>query len=156
MGLLGVSVAVALHHRRGAKRDGDEVDDDEDGGRTPTMRAEPPLSGPLEAPAAESKRDPLLDEGLFALGMSAGPIAQSRPAQKRSANASRAYRPYEEEGVEGADDVVIIERVSPEEEERRYFANLAGGDDLFAGIAAPGDATNQSAGRQKPTVAYET
>merc|ERR1712099_168502 len=98
-----------------------------------------------------------LDDGLWALGMGTGPVAKDKP-RPQSSGAPTLHRPYLGDGVDGADEVVVIERVSPEEEERRYFANLAGGDDLFAGISsadAPDPTNISGAQRQKPKVAYE-
>jgi len=114
----------------------------------------------------------VLDEGLMALGMlsrpgqavsAAGghqrqgaaldpseyPDAQRHVAPRPVADPSR---PYLEEGVDGADECFVMERVSPEEEERRYFANLSGGGgfDLFDGIAEP-----QAAPKRRPVVGYE-
>merc|ERR1712087_735164 len=105
----------------------------------------------------QSSSDPLLDQGLASLGWTSGPIAKDKPRSTYK-KAPAQNKPYLEDGVEGADDVVVIERVSPEEEERRYFANLNGGDDLFAGLASPEvDEVPKTSGAQrpKPKVGYE-
>merc|ERR1711890_200691 len=93
-----------------------EADDVESGEETPTTLAEQPWAGPHEAP---SSSHPDLDAGLRALGM----LSASTNSNTQSPAASLPLRPQRnfEEGVEGADDVVVVERVSPEEEERRYF-----------------------------------
>eukprot|EP00439_Symbiodinium_sp_Y106_P058516 s2954_g8.t1 len=74
-----------------------------------------------------------LDKGLMALGLlpsscSAGPSAPPR----REAQGARKQHPSIEN--EEVDETVEVRRVSPEEEERRYWASMAGGLDLFSGV----------------------
>lgn len=135
----------------GAKSRGAVVPQNPPAGPEEGLNAEHPKQG-LDA---EHPDPQALDEGLQALGMlsSPGSANDARVQQHRFVRESRAAanaRPYLEEGVEDADDIVIVERVSPEEEERRYFANMAGGD-LFDGIAQPDEPE-----RRRAVINYET
>eukprot|EP00928_Gymnodinium_smaydae_P078839 TRINITY_DN62903_c0_g1_i1.p1 TRINITY_DN62903_c0_g1~~TRINITY_DN62903_c0_g1_i1.p1 ORF type:complete len:274 (+),score=66.30 TRINITY_DN62903_c0_g1_i1:66-824(+) len=147
---------------------------DLDSEATPTAAAEPPSAGPEDDHLAADpfggagSRDEL-DDGLRALGMLSGPLDSHRAAAAAAAATSRArQRPEpsaaaryhaQQDGVDGAEEVFVMDRVSPEEEERRYFANLCGGDDLFGGLDAPpaeaaaGGAKRAPAAR--PVIAYE-
>lgn len=169
LGVAAITATVAAwaaHRRRRARGfGGDQALEDEDvassGAATPTGLGDPPRAGPeevgaeyLAAEEQRAERHAALDEGLRALGMlsSSGPAAangaagRQRPHVARGANA----QPYLEDGVEGAEDTFVVERVSQEEEERRYFANMAGGFDLFDGIAEA-----EQPQRRRPVVAYE-
>merc|ERR1711971_202952 len=99
------------------------------GDSTPVAIASPPNAGPQEAP---NRRDAELDAGLMALGMLSAPVAQD----DRKSIRQPVPRKFED-GVDGADETVVVERVSPEEEERRYFAMINGGQDLFSDLPAP-------------------
>ncbi|OLQ13206.1 hypothetical protein AK812_SmicGene2835 [Symbiodinium microadriaticum] len=66
--------------------------------------------------------------GLLASSCSAGPSAPPR----REAQGARKQHPSIEN--EEVDETVEVRRVSPEEEERRYWASMAGGLDLFSGV----------------------
>mmetsp|Transcript_137180 Transcript_137180/g.438680 ORF Transcript_137180/g.438680 Transcript_137180/m.438680 type:complete len:275 (+) Transcript_137180:2-826(+) len=208
---IAAAAAVAIRHRWALRQrrasESDAGSTSGSGAATPTMGAEPPAAGPERAPAVAAggprKQDPLLEEGLRALGMlsgsdggggsaSATPAPARRPpsavattaaaapaparrppaavattagAAASAAAAAKAVRQRSqatalaatmhsfEEGIDGADDTVVIERVSQEEEERRYFANL-GGADCFAGLDAP-EPEAAPAARRAPVVGYD-
>eukprot|EP00811_Abedinium_folium_P012848 NODE_21933_length_730_cov_2.298507.p1 GENE.NODE_21933_length_730_cov_2.298507~~NODE_21933_length_730_cov_2.298507.p1 ORF type:complete len:194 (-),score=55.82 NODE_21933_length_730_cov_2.298507:62-643(-) len=134
---------------------------DDDGDGTPTSLARPPTAGPAMALPA---RDELLDDALFALGMTCGPVAGREAALRHV-----AAPPREPQHPSEAEDVVYIQRVSAEEEERRYFANMAGGaGDIFGGgdddtdrdgrggAAAAGPCgCGSSSERARPVIGYE-
>eukprot|EP00927_Polykrikos_kofoidii_P021011 TRINITY_DN20038_c0_g1_i1.p1 TRINITY_DN20038_c0_g1~~TRINITY_DN20038_c0_g1_i1.p1 ORF type:complete len:240 (-),score=46.53 TRINITY_DN20038_c0_g1_i1:108-755(-) len=132
---------VAAHSGRSSCES--SADSDSDSG-TPTTKADPPSSGPRRLPHScvagkeRAPRDQLLDDGLRALGMLSGPTdlsaaekaAEAAAIRARSSEAARHHAVQTSTEIEGeeADDTIVVERVSPEEEERRYFANLGGGD----------------------------
>merc|ERR1712094_60180 len=73
------------------------------------------------------------DEGLRALGLLSSPANVQGLVPKPSvAPASRRNL----DDVD-ADDTIVVERVSAQEEERRYFAALGTCDDLFGELPAP-------------------
>eukprot|EP00929_Paragymnodinium_shiwhaense_P017413 TRINITY_DN12666_c0_g1_i2.p1 TRINITY_DN12666_c0_g1~~TRINITY_DN12666_c0_g1_i2.p1 ORF type:complete len:171 (+),score=58.94 TRINITY_DN12666_c0_g1_i2:60-572(+) len=126
----------------------------------------PPLVE-VETPTAAKTEEELeadaqaLEDGLRAMGMSSAPMDPAAAAAASAAAARRAQAVADRVGnVDDvdADDMVIIERVSPEEEERRYFANMAGGDIFGMGLgdfeaaAAPEAAAPAKA---RPVVGYE-
>uniref|UniRef100_A0A7S4QA94 Uncharacterized protein n=1 Tax=Alexandrium monilatum TaxID=311494 RepID=A0A7S4QA94_9DINO len=167
----GATAAAALALRAGSaqqrrrRRCGLAVEDClSEGSDTPRALPDPPSAGPAEAPppTAQSEHDALLDEGLRALGMMSGPVADREDRQlpmQAPASQRHSHHPYIEGGDDEADETVVVERVSPEEERRRYFANL-GGDDLFAGIDAPAGEVDYLPAEEKrsvrrPVVAYE-
>ncbi|CAK0842320.1 unnamed protein product [Prorocentrum cordatum] len=129
-----------------------------DGAETPTAAPEPPAIGPDQAApgSGDGADDHALDEGLRALGMLSG-ASLSVAALDRPARAGAPALPYDE-GVDGADDYVVVNRVSPEEEERRYFANLSGGADPFGGLPAPAEEETVPSGvrPRRPVVAYDS
>lgn len=76
---------------------------------------------PRQAPQHSACEDrAALDDDLRALGMlsCSGPALDAVAGPQSSGPSAAAARPYLQEGVEGADDVVVVDRVSPEEEER--------------------------------------
>eukprot|EP00747_Dinoflagellata_sp_TGD_P180036 gnl/TRDRNA2_/TRDRNA2_31832_c0_seq1.p1 gnl/TRDRNA2_/TRDRNA2_31832_c0~~gnl/TRDRNA2_/TRDRNA2_31832_c0_seq1.p1 ORF type:complete len:121 (+),score=18.96 gnl/TRDRNA2_/TRDRNA2_31832_c0_seq1:146-508(+) len=75
--------------------------------------------------SAKPAWDLLLDDGLRRLGMLPEPIILTQSSQAPSADTNGLVH-------EDADCVIVVERVLPEEEERRYFENLGRGyaDDL--------------------------
>uniref|UniRef100_A0A7S4QBR9 Uncharacterized protein n=1 Tax=Alexandrium monilatum TaxID=311494 RepID=A0A7S4QBR9_9DINO len=161
----GATAAAALALRRRRWHCGLAVEDClSEGSDTPRALPDPPSAGPAEAPppTAESEHDALLDEGLRALGMVSGPVMDREDhhlPMQASASQRHSHHPYIEGGDDEVDETVVVERVSPEEERRRYFANL-GGDDLFAGIDAPAGEVDYLLAEEKryvrrPVVAYE-
>mmetsp|Transcript_39298 Transcript_39298/g.58780 ORF Transcript_39298/g.58780 Transcript_39298/m.58780 type:complete len:228 (+) Transcript_39298:106-789(+) len=57
-----------------------------------------------------------------------------------------------EDGIDGADEFIVLERVTEEEEERRYFQNMGG--DLFGGLESPALEVNPRS-RPFPVVGYD-
>lgn len=116
----------------------EEEEEEED---WPWALAEPPRAGPEDVVQPSSD----LDEGLLALGL----LSQSCVQDSRHAvaNGQRARSHPVQENAE-VDETVEVHRVSPEEEERRYFANMVGD---FAGVPS----SVMETARPKPQVAYE-
>eukprot|EP00747_Dinoflagellata_sp_TGD_P220467 gnl/TRDRNA2_/TRDRNA2_92454_c0_seq1.p1 gnl/TRDRNA2_/TRDRNA2_92454_c0~~gnl/TRDRNA2_/TRDRNA2_92454_c0_seq1.p1 ORF type:complete len:223 (+),score=41.23 gnl/TRDRNA2_/TRDRNA2_92454_c0_seq1:42-710(+) len=114
--------------------------------------------------SSEAAAKDSLDEGLRNLGMLPDAVD---PARKSVAVGSRDTHHFEhgvqDDGNE-ADEVVVVERVSPEEEERRYFANLGLSNDLFGDLPPPAASAQAAAAgadgdtrrRQRKVVGYES
>jgi len=100
--------------------------------------AEPPAVDPLEA---SMHPDLALEAGLRALGMLSSPARIGLEADRFRFAKLAPARHTDDEGYV---DTIIVKRVSPEEEERRYFVNLAGGDDLFGGLPMPQEGEEHS------------
>eukprot|EP00450_Noctiluca_scintillans_P039583 CAMPEP_0194478936 /NCGR_PEP_ID=MMETSP0253-20130528/2221_1 /TAXON_ID=2966 /ORGANISM="Noctiluca scintillans" /LENGTH=160 /DNA_ID=CAMNT_0039318097 /DNA_START=29 /DNA_END=508 /DNA_ORIENTATION=- len=117
------------------------IGEDED--ETPRALPEPPHAGPHSSQAVQLSRDPLLDAGLEALGMLTGPV-QMEPTPRPLPLADELPLPETlAEATMEADETIVVTRVSPEEEERRYFASMAGGGDLFDSSPVRSDAVTK-------------
>mmetsp|Transcript_65246 Transcript_65246/g.121639 ORF Transcript_65246/g.121639 Transcript_65246/m.121639 type:complete len:188 (+) Transcript_65246:74-637(+) len=91
--------------------------------------AEQDIEGPCRKEVVESE----VNAGLRALGMlSASGEMRTGVAQVVETGTQKHHHDHGDTEVDGvdADETIVIQRVSPEEEERRYFANM-GGFDMF-------------------------
>lgn len=160
-----VAAWAARRRRRARGLGGDEALETDDaassGAATPTGGlGDRPQAGPgevgaeyLAAEEQRAERQAALDEGLRALGMlpSVGHTTDGAAERQRQPRAGGAHAYAHPEGdVEGAEDYVVVERVSQEEEERRYFANMTGGSDLFGGVEEADPPQ-----RRRPVIAYD-
>lgn len=130
------------------------------------MAAQPPSAGPLHEPPSDigQSRNDLLDDGLRELGMlscvgrAVKCAEQSSPSRSNRFSSAMAKNSFEE-GIENADDVAVIERVTPEEEERRYWANISGANP-FGGLGAPlplsGEAPEKQNKIRRPQIGYQS
>ncbi|CAJ1348201.1 unnamed protein product [Effrenium voratum] len=96
----------------------------------------------------------LFRDALLALGLlSAAPRSDSQAAPRKSGGC-HSHPAQENEEV---DETVEVRRVLPEEEERRYWANMAGafGLDESAGHGEEGHGQGEEGTRKRLDVAYE-